>query len=605
MEKIKVSEIRAKFPMYEDMPDEALIGAIRRKFYADIPMNQFVQKIDFDTEKERLNPVKDNSFFQNALIGVGKGMTDLARGAGQLTGMVSNEDIKESRKRDAPLMATGGGMVGNVIGQAAPAMLIPGAQSVLGAGLTGAALGAIGPAESTNERIANTAFGGVGGSAVAGASKLVGGGAKALHKAASPYLPGGTARIEGKAFRAIAGDKADDVVRALENAKQIVPGSKPTAGEAAVSAGSPQFAALQDILERGFVTDQYAAREAAQQAARKGALGKIAGDETALKTALQIRNDITGPMREQALSSANKSGLLKAQPFQDGLTNLMARPENLTSQTVQSALGDVKQLLANATRPDGTIDAQSLYTLRKSGIADTINKFSDVNKTSDKRFTAGLLNDVKAVIDDAIEMSGGKGWKNYLQTYQGLSKRPDQMKVGQFLQDKLQGPKGEERVFNFLNAVREAPKTIKQSVGFRGDDLSQILRPDQMQSVTDISDDLLRQAEMTRMAKAGIGDTQRQLGTLFEPVDIPGYLDAKVTAARWLLAKLQGGGGTKEMRQMAIDMLEPQKVADLMKKAAPKDRPTIKALLDDLQKATYASGGVASSGLFAPAFGGE
>lgn len=602
MEKIKVSEIRAKFPMYEDMPDEALIGAIRRKFYADIPMNQFVQKIDFDTEKEKLNPVKDNSFWENARIGVGKGLTDVARGIGQLTGQVSNEDVKESRKYDAPLMQTGGGMVGSVVGQAAPAILVPGAQTVLGAGATGSLLGLLSPAESTNERLANTAFGGVGGAATAGAVKAVGGATKAVHKALSPYLPGGTARIEGKAFRAIAGDKADDVVRALENSRQIVPGSLPNAGEASVGAQSPQFAALQEILGRGFATDRYNARDKAQQAARQGLLSKIAGDEDALKTALQIRDDVTAPMRERALSGANRSGLLKAQPFQDGLTELASRPENLTSSTVQSALGDVKKLIADATRPDGTIDANSLYTLRKSGISDTINKFAEANKTSDKRFTAGLLGDVKSVMDDAIEMAGGKGWKNYLQTYSRLSERPDQMKIGQFLQDKLTGAKMEERPAVFLNAMRTEPTTINKSINFKGEKISDFMRPDQMQSLNSITDDLLRQEEMARLARGGMKETQSQLQKLFEPVDIPGYLDAKVTATRWLLGKLQGGGGTKEMRQMAIDMLDPQSVAELMKAAAPKDRPAIQALLNALQREVYASGGGGLSGALSPAF---
>lgn len=41
-----MSEVRAKFPMYEDVPDDQLLSALHKKHYADMPFEQFNASID-------------------------------------------------------------------------------------------------------------------------------------------------------------------------------------------------------------------------------------------------------------------------------------------------------------------------------------------------------------------------------------------------------------------------------------------------------------------------------------------------------------------------------------------------------------------------------
>jgi hypothetical protein len=104
-----------------------------------------------------------SAMLQNAASGAGKAFVDLGRGAGQYLGLVSRQDVQDSRLRDAPLMATGAGRVGNIVGNIAattPALAIPGANTVAGAGLIGAATGALQPSTSTGETLRNTALGG-------------------------------------------------------------------------------------------------------------------------------------------------------------------------------------------------------------------------------------------------------------------------------------------------------------------------------------------------------------------------------------------------------------------------------------------------------------
>ena len=80
VEKVKLSSIRAQFPMYADVDTAQLLGALHKKYYSDIPRGQFLQSIDYDTE--RIDPTADMSGVQKFVAGYGSAIPRLARGVG-------------------------------------------------------------------------------------------------------------------------------------------------------------------------------------------------------------------------------------------------------------------------------------------------------------------------------------------------------------------------------------------------------------------------------------------------------------------------------------------------------------------------------------------
>lgn len=186
MAQVKLSDIRAQFPMYADVPDYQLLGAVHKKFYSDIPREQFLSAIEYDTSKH--DPTADMSVGQKLLSGIGQGMTSagraLAQGVSKLTGaeangagLVKQSDIEDAKRLDAPLLKTGAGRVGSAIGTAsiaAPAALVPGANTYAGAtalgGLTGLAL----TEGDIADRAKGAAFGAIGGAAGKGLGDLIG-----------------------------------------------------------------------------------------------------------------------------------------------------------------------------------------------------------------------------------------------------------------------------------------------------------------------------------------------------------------------------------------------------------------------------------------------
>ncbi len=129
------------------------------------------------------------------LAGIGQGMTSVARHAGNLVGLESNQQLRDAAKLDAPLLNTFGGNAGSLIGQmAATAPIGLGASAAIGrAGTLGATLARSAIMDSALQGAAQ------GGIMADPGSRGTGAFTGALAGAALPALGG----IAGKAMRGI------------------------------------------------------------------------------------------------------------------------------------------------------------------------------------------------------------------------------------------------------------------------------------------------------------------------------------------------------------------------------------------------------------------
>lgn len=81
-----MAEVRDKYPQYGDMSDDELAGALHKKFYADMPEDQFRQKIGLAAAK----PTPPEPSMTDKALGVGEAGLKLASGAiGSLAGGLS------------------------------------------------------------------------------------------------------------------------------------------------------------------------------------------------------------------------------------------------------------------------------------------------------------------------------------------------------------------------------------------------------------------------------------------------------------------------------------------------------------------------------------
>lgn len=170
-----------------------------------------------------LDPTEGMSGTDKFLAGAGKGFVDIGRGVKQMLGMADQSEIDEARRMDAPLMKTGYGVAGNVLGTvaaAAPSMFIPGANSVGGAAAVGGVLNALQPTAADESRLKNAALGAAtGGMAQYGLGKIAGMAGKRL----AGQEAAGAAEASQNAVR-------DATLKASQGAGYVVPPSQAGAG---------------------------------------------------------------------------------------------------------------------------------------------------------------------------------------------------------------------------------------------------------------------------------------------------------------------------------------------------------------------------------------
>jgi len=164
---MNIADVRQKFPQYSDLSDEQLAGALHKKYYADMPMEQFAQKIGLSQPAPVEAPARMSRLqnYQNAvaqrLAKVGTGIAGYGVDAAQAMGLVNPDVaqeakgiISEGRERMIQQNPTQEGFerfVGDVI--ANPAMLVPGGvvrSAAVGGGID--ALMDVDPSKSLEEK---------------------------------------------------------------------------------------------------------------------------------------------------------------------------------------------------------------------------------------------------------------------------------------------------------------------------------------------------------------------------------------------------------------------------------------------------------------------
>lgn len=137
---------------------------------------------------QEYGPLAGMSLPEKVAAGAGRGMVHVGHSLGNALGVVSDEDMAEARRLDAPLMASGGGQVGNWLGEAAltaplgmgagaaAARMVPALSGPISQGVLQGATQGYATAEP-GQRGANTLLGGAAGMALpassAAAQKLI------------------------------------------------------------------------------------------------------------------------------------------------------------------------------------------------------------------------------------------------------------------------------------------------------------------------------------------------------------------------------------------------------------------------------------------------
>lgn len=531
---MNLKEIRAKYPMYDDLSDDAFVKGFHTKFYSDLPFKDFSKRIgylkgadpgEYDPEspefKEKYGATSGMSGLDKYRAGWGKGVVDLARGAGQAVGLVSRDDIAESRERDAALMDTGAGKVGNIMGTVAslaPTAFIPGANTLAGAGAIGGGLGFLQPSTSTKETLLNTGIG----AATAPLAILAGRGLSAGYRGGKalvePLTKAGQGRIAARTVQAAAGGPA----AAREAAKSIraglddvLPGVKPTTAELANNAGLAQ-------LDRTLRNNQefiqaYGLRDSGNRNAVINAVSDLAGDSG--------KRDAAEAAREAASKEMYKQATSAVYAVDDKLADLLQRP------AVQQAMKRAETLAANQGRPfrfsttsseafaGAGVGSKTTPQVTGQGLQDLKMAMDEMLSDPASGFTGKAGDTIKNLRGQIIDWmeSANPAFKASREAYKATSRPINQMDIGQVLRDKLVpalADYGQNTRLNpqaFAAALREGDATAAKAMGRPYGAMDEILDKPQQKMLRQVANQLARRANAQDLGRATGSNTGQNL----------------------------------------------------------------------------------------------
>lgn len=468
--------------------------------------------------KAAQSPVSDSAT-QNFLAGAGKATMDIGRGAGQMVGAVSRQDVADARARDAPLMKTKAGVAGNLTGTAVdllPAALIPGAGTMAGAAAIGAGTGLLMPSTGTGETLANTALGGAAGPLGLAAGRGLGALYQGGKAAIMPFLPGGSQQVAANTLRTAAGGRqaATQAAQELTNPGSVLPGVQPSVGELTSNGGLAQ---LQRTLQNNSAAD-FTARDAANRGAMTSALDQMSGTAAQRTTNVGLRADFTKPLYEQAE---------KARVVPDkGLQSLLSRPSMQSAweraQQLAAERGEqleVPQMAAAMGKPfpiqgaTPMLSGKSLQYLRM-GLSDLAD--SGPQQGMGAHEAAALKN----------TLSDLNGWigknvpalKAADRTYAWASRPLNQSDIAGQLRDRLVPALGDFgngvprlNANSYATALRNGDDLAANVLGRQNAKLADVMSPQQTTTLNQIGDQLARRANASDLGRGAGSNTAQNL----------------------------------------------------------------------------------------------
>lgn len=389
------------------------------------------------------------------------------------------------------------------------------------------------------------------------------------------------------AYLTAAGSQGPQLVNALMQPSEIVPGSVPTAAQAASGVGSPSFARMGES-SRAVLPNEYYARAAQQEQAQLAALRRIEGEPGDIARFEAARQAETGPLydlAEQAVVPSDKA-----------FTQLMQRP------SMKRVMAKARELAAEEDR---------VFQIGKNAPAETVPSTllgpdgkplpPTIIPEQFAQYPGRSLQQIKFAFDDLLKATGegalGKNEKKALaatreeflnwvekkipeyqmarERFAEMSVPIDRARVGQILTQRFTPALGEGtaalRGAALAEASRDAPRLLKRATGeSRYKELTDVLTPEQVKILDDVKKDVARIKTTEQQVKAarGAGPDVSLVGTeALKNIQAPNLMDKVVTVANYIVRRLQGKLDSELAVEIATEMLYPQKAGAALQKA--------------------------------------
>ena len=389
---------------------------------------------------------------------------------------------------------------------------------------------------------------------------------KALNVTTTPQREAALSRANlGKdvaEYEATAGKLSEEAAAKVADVRRLI-----NAGELAEAAGRLEL--IKKGIPVGFSRYTY-----------KGELAVMA-DRWASDAASASLDLGQGARFNQAAADSLKSfGIqpLKTNSLVASIQGITQNPKFAGNRDLLSSVETVADDIARWTDKNGVIDANALEAIRKNSVNGVIQRlYPNADATTQKRLASDVLSSIKPLIDDAIEATGGQGWKKYLSNYQeGMQKIAERKLTGEALRLWKEDKNG------FVRLVQnESIEEVEKILGVGKYDIAKEL--------SDGALDVLRQQANKRMTQLSVQSQitqgQKALSDLIKQntsvMRFPSLLNVFATAGNKVLSEYEKAIGVKTMKILTEAMKTPQGAANLLETLPQAERSRVTELLLD------------------------
>lgn len=335
-------------------------------------------------------------------------------------------------------------------------------------------------------------------------------------------------------------------------------------------------------------------------------LGKGVADEAQQRAAQDIATRIgTGSAIEPAEFISQAVGAektlrsfgikpLEGAPLADKISSISKNPSFAGNDLIEGATSNVSDLIRKWTGSNGVIDGDALEAIRKNAVDAAIAKLRPgADATTQRNLASGVMSNIKPFIDNAIESSGGAGWRDYLTAHsKGMQRIAEKKLSGEGLTLFKNNPDA------FVKLVQgESPEAVEKILGPGKYDIAKELSESTLATLQDEASKVIRDVKVAKQAAAGQDALKELLLQQISKMRLPSYLSAVASTTNKALQILEDKIGKNTMDVLTKASQTPQGAAELLDTLSGAERTRVAKILSNPQDWTPGAAAVAVNAL--------
>jgi hypothetical protein len=319
-------------------------------------------------------------------------------------------------------------------------------------------------------------------------------------------------------------------------------------------------------------------------------LGKVVADEAAVREANEIATLVGSgqaidPVRFAAQAKGAEKTLqsfgikpLEGEPLALKIESISKNPQFAENDLIEGAANRVAEGIRKWTAENGVVDANALEAIRKNAVDAAIAKLRPgADATTQRNAAAGVMARIKPLIDDAIESSGGQGWRDYLTAHsQGMQRINEKKLTG----EALRLWKTDKDAFVRL-VQNESPDVVEKFLGPSNYNIAVELSDDTMKVLTAQAQKRINQLSASEQATEGNKALTTILNQNMSKFRLPALLNFWATTTNRVLSELEKALGPRTMKVLSERMQSPEGAANLLETLPAAESNKILKLMSD------------------------